>query len=90
MGSYKLTDTRRKTRTQEFIDIYNNLKAQGPLDEEKIFEVAMEQLESNKPEESSRDDSITLVDDFKQAMERDQQKMPKISFKVADAYGLPK
>lgn len=40
-----LFDHSRKTQTQEFIDIYNNLKAEGALDEEKIMEVGKSMLE---------------------------------------------
>lgn len=39
-------DHKAETKTQKFISLYNNLKAQGALDEEKIFEVALEQLKS--------------------------------------------
>ncbi|XP_055911780.1 probable 28S ribosomal protein S23, mitochondrial [Eupeodes corollae] len=40
-----LSDTRRETNTQQFIAIYNNLKSQGALDDEKILETAKELLE---------------------------------------------
>lgn len=43
-----LNDNKSKSRTQKFIKIYNELKEQGPLDDEKIFEVALEQLNSVK------------------------------------------
>lgn len=40
-------DHSAETKTQKFISLYNNLKAQGALDEEKIFEIALEQLKSS-------------------------------------------
>lgn len=43
-----LIDNKSKSGTQKFIKIYDQLKNQGPLDDEKIFEVALEQLNSVK------------------------------------------
>lgn len=40
-----LEDYSRKTNTQEFIEIYNKLKAEGALDEENIIEVGRSMLE---------------------------------------------
>lgn len=40
-----LLDHSRKTQTQEFIEIYNNLKNEGALDEDKIMEVGKSMLE---------------------------------------------
>lgn len=40
-------DHKAETKTQKFISLYNNLKSQGALDEEKIFEIALEQLKSS-------------------------------------------
>ncbi|XP_017483292.1 PREDICTED: probable 28S ribosomal protein S23, mitochondrial [Rhagoletis zephyria] len=39
-----LLDTKRKTQTQNFIEIYQNLKSQNPLDEEKLYETSVEML----------------------------------------------
>lgn len=47
-GTINLSDNKSKTRTQKFIKIYDQLNEQGPLDDEKIFEVASEQLNSVK------------------------------------------
>lgn len=58
IGNYNITDISRKTQTQEFIEIYTNLKAEGALDDEKIFEVALEQFDNK---------TVSLVDDFKRA-----------------------
>ncbi|XP_065076159.1 small ribosomal subunit protein mS23 [Ochlerotatus camptorhynchus] len=40
-----LADTRNKTATQHFVEIYQNLQQQGALDEEKVFETAQELLD---------------------------------------------
>lgn len=40
-------DHSAETKTQKFISLYNNLKSQGALDDEKIFEIALEQLKSS-------------------------------------------
>lgn len=57
--------------------MYNNLKSQGALDEEKIFEVAMEQLnESYKPKAEILEDEIEepinigLAKSFAKAIEK--------------------
>lgn len=45
--SINLSDTSYETKTKKFIKLYNNLISQGALDEEKIFEVAVEQLNAS-------------------------------------------
>lgn len=40
-------DSAHETKTKKFIKLYDNLKSQGALDEEKIFEVALEQLKAS-------------------------------------------
>lgn len=40
-------DHKAETKTQKFISLYNNLKSQGAIDDEKIFEIALEQLKSS-------------------------------------------
>lgn len=40
-----MSDHSWKSQTQEFIEIYNSLKAEGALDEEKIMEVGKSLLE---------------------------------------------
>lgn len=49
-------DHSRKTQTQEFIEIYNSLKAEGALDEEKIMEVGKSMLEDKL--KARREDAI--------------------------------
>ncbi|XP_013097958.1 small ribosomal subunit protein mS23 [Stomoxys calcitrans] len=41
-------DRRRETQTQQFIKIYQGLKSQGALDEEKIFETSMDLLQQQR------------------------------------------
>lgn len=43
-----LSDQNYESQTKQFIKIYAHLKAQGPLDDEKVFEVALEQLKAAK------------------------------------------
>jgi small subunit ribosomal protein S23 len=44
IGTVTLKDTQNKTQTQLFIEIYRKLQTQGALDDEKIFETALEML----------------------------------------------
>ncbi|XP_067620370.1 small ribosomal subunit protein mS23 [Eurosta solidaginis] len=46
-----LADIKRKTQTQHFLEIYHDLKAQNPLDEEKLYETAVEMLATNRSEQ---------------------------------------
>ncbi|XP_054742135.1 probable 28S ribosomal protein S23, mitochondrial [Anastrepha obliqua] len=62
-----LSDYRRKTQTQNFIQIYQNLKTQNPLDEEKLYETAIEILaEQTKGTNSEKSTEVksTLSTDF--------------------------
>lgn len=76
IGNYNLTDTSRKTQTQEFIEMYTNLKAEGALDDERIFEVALEQFEQKKQSPHDREESVSLVDDFKRAAQSPPSPLP--------------
>ncbi|XP_049547826.1 28S ribosomal protein S23, mitochondrial [Anopheles darlingi] len=40
-----LTDFKNRTASQQFIDIYRDLSTQGALDEQKVFETAVDLLE---------------------------------------------
>lgn len=54
-----LGDNKYETKTKKFIKIYNNLKNQGALDDEKIFDVAIEQLNASyKPKLEFLEDEI--------------------------------
>lgn len=43
-----LIDRKRETQTQQFIKIYQGLKSQGALDEEKIFETSVDLLQQQR------------------------------------------
>ncbi|XP_073823236.1 mitochondrial ribosomal protein S23 [Musca autumnalis] len=43
-----LYDRQRKTQSQQFIQIYQGLKSQGALDEEKIFETSLDLLQEKR------------------------------------------
>ncbi|KAM7351837.1 mitochondrial ribosomal protein S23 [Cochliomyia hominivorax] len=77
-----LFDRKRETQTQQLIKIYQGLKGQGALDEEKIFETSMELLQQQRQQmktetqeliesaEGAQDDSkSTLSEAFNQAKE---------------------
>lgn len=42
-----LADRKHQTTTQKFIELYKNYQAQGALDDERIFEVALEKVQDN-------------------------------------------
>lgn len=71
MAAYNFADIRFKTQTQEFIDIYTKLKEQGPLDDEKIFETALDILYKKQAsatverEDEFDEQPISLVSEFK-------------------------
>uniref|UniRef100_A0A1B0DRG0 Small ribosomal subunit protein mS23 n=1 Tax=Phlebotomus papatasi TaxID=29031 RepID=A0A1B0DRG0_PHLPP len=52
LGTINLSDGKNKTHCQMFIDIYNKLKEDGALSEEKILEAAQLKLEQTIQEES--------------------------------------
>lgn len=76
-----LFDRKRETQTQQFIKIYQGLKSQGALDEEKIFETSVEllqqrqQMKADSQEallesaESTVEDNKSLSEAFHQAKE---------------------
>lgn len=78
-----LFDKKRETQTQQFIKIYQGLKSQGALDEEKIFETSVELLQQQRQQmkadsqeallESAEipvdDNKSSLSDAFNQAKE---------------------
>lgn len=87
VGNYNLTDTLHQTRTQEFIEIYKKLKAEGPLDEGKILEVALEQFEAKRQEDHIRDEpmpAVSLLADFKKELEN--KKEQPLGLRIADIY----
>lgn len=72
-----LLDTRR-TQTQNFIQIYQNLKKQNPLDEEKLYETAVELLaeqsrnaRSQQSSETTDEIKTTLYSDFAESLGKD-------------------
>ncbi|XP_016989679.1 probable 28S ribosomal protein S23, mitochondrial [Drosophila rhopaloa] len=75
-----LFDNRRSTQSQQFVQIYQDLKAQGALDEQRIYETALDLLAEQRqqsrlqasPEESlpelDTESKIQLLSDFKEAV----------------------
>lgn len=64
-----LNDRINESRTKKFINIYVNLKAQGGLDDEKVFEVALEQLDNTREEKFN-----TLIDEVEEPISFGQVK----------------
>lgn len=76
-----LLDNRRSSQSQQFVQIYQNLKIQGALDDQKIYETALDLLAEQRqqsrleatPEEAAPElDTETktqLLSDFKEASE---------------------
>ncbi|XP_017132680.1 probable 28S ribosomal protein S23, mitochondrial [Drosophila elegans] len=75
-----LFDHRRSTQSQQFVQIYQDLKAQGALDEQKIYETALDLLAEQRqqsrleatPEQSlpelDAESKSQLLSDFKEAV----------------------
>lgn len=47
LGTINLTDRKHPTTSQKFVDLYKKYQAQGALDDEKIFEVALEKAQED-------------------------------------------
>jgi len=75
-----LFDHRRSTQSQQFVQIYQDLKGQGALDEQRIYETALDLLAEQRqqarlettpeeclPEQDSESKS-QLLSDFKEAV----------------------
>ncbi|XP_017014743.2 small ribosomal subunit protein mS23 [Drosophila takahashii] len=81
-----LFDNRRTTQSQQFVQIYQDLKAQGALDEQKIYETALDLLAEQRQKsrlEASTEESLPeldtesksqLLSDFKEAVGSQQAK----------------
>ncbi|XP_061387795.1 small ribosomal subunit protein mS23 [Musca vetustissima] len=66
-------DRQRKTQSQQFIQIYQGLKSQGALDEEKIFETALDLLQEQRAQmrqdaQQAKDMDLGLEEDSKQTL----------------------
>lgn len=76
-----LSDQKYESKTQRFISLYNNLKSQGALDDEKVFEVALEQLNAtDHPKQEMLEDEVNdepvsfgLVSSFTEAQASNQK-----------------
>lgn len=74
-----LSDNKYESKTKRFIDLYSNFKAQGALDDEKIFEVALEQMNAGSKQimdeiedEIEEPVDFGLASSFTQAMKESQ------------------
>lgn len=57
-----LSDNKYESKTKRFIDLYRNFQAQGALDDEKIFLVALEQL--NAKSQPKSEELMDEIDEF--------------------------
>lgn len=65
VGSVDMSDRNQRTQTQQFIESFNKIKAQGALDDNQIFEAAAEVVSEdydNQPKES-----VGLLSSFSEA-----------------------
>ncbi|XP_017068161.2 probable 28S ribosomal protein S23, mitochondrial [Drosophila eugracilis] len=81
-----LFDHKRSTQSQQFVQIYQDLKAQGALDEQKIYETALDLLAEQRQQsrleatteevmpELETETKSQLLSDFKEAVESKQSK----------------
>ncbi|CAD6997173.1 probable 28S ribosomal protein S23, mitochondrial [Ceratitis capitata] len=78
-----LLDARRKTQSQNFIQIYENLKEQNPLDEEKIFDTAVEMLaeQTRKSPEAKDESTISLSSNFADSLNKEDRNKPNVNIK---------
>lgn len=79
-----INDKKHETKTRKFIELYKKYQAQGALDDEKIFEVALEQLTMNDQHkggelEDEVDDPVSfgLAESFEQAMNEKESSEPE-------------
>ncbi|KAL5276012.1 MRPS23 family protein [Megaselia abdita] len=83
-----LLDHSKKTQTQEFIEIYNNLKSEGALDEEKIMEVGKSMLEdrlkTRREEAIVRSEERRASEEVRSENTVKQSPPPKRQLDVAD------
>ncbi|EDW11915.1 probable 28S ribosomal protein S23, mitochondrial [Drosophila mojavensis] len=78
-----LFDHKRRTQSQEFVQIYDQLKSQGALDEQRIYETALdllaEQRQKSQPEAVEEQLQLedpnrsTLLSDFQEADHQKRQ-----------------
>lgn len=63
LKAVKLNDQKHQSTTQKFIELYKTYQAQGALDDEKIFEVALEKMEENIKTAPSTPKTAGVTDD---------------------------
>ncbi|XP_075150211.1 mitochondrial ribosomal protein S23 [Haematobia irritans] len=93
-----LIDRRRGTQSQQFIKIYQGLKSQGPLDDEKVFETAMELLQQQRAEmrtdahggssmEEGLENKQSISDAFAEAKHLQDSNSKKDTVKESETHG---
>ncbi|GAB0095593.1 Ribosomal protein S23, mitochondrial [Sergentomyia squamirostris] len=72
-GMVNLSDTRSRSHCQQFIEIYDKLKEDGALSEEKVLEAAQQKLnEAIQEERLAKGNSQSLLSSFTEAKNKQQ------------------
>lgn len=76
--------------TQKFIDSYIKLKAEGPLDDEQIFEVALEEIKSKAKDQLKAVEASAEQDEkpFEERIVKKEE--PKKSLNLGDIFNVLK
>lgn len=69
VGSVDLSDRKYRTQTQQFIESFNRIKAQGALDDNQIYEAAVDIVKDklSKDYDNHPKESIGLLSSFSEA-----------------------
>ncbi|XP_059619725.1 small ribosomal subunit protein mS23 [Phlebotomus argentipes] len=84
-GMVTLSDTKNKTHCQTFIEIYNKLKEDGALSEEKILETAQIKLEEVIQEQKLNRGDSGLLSSFTEAKTR-QERQESANVNITDIF----
>ncbi|CAG2058855.1 unnamed protein product [Timema podura] len=61
LGSINLLDQHTPTSTQKFLNIYNKLKADGQVDEDRLFDESLEIFNNENKFSQSREETFQLA-----------------------------
>lgn len=85
-----MSDRIHPSNVQKFIQIYKRLEAQGPLDQEKLFEIAFEMLETQNAADRQRfaenRDNLSDVESFEPGLVSDFSEAQVQKVKIADIF----
>lgn len=69
MGTVNLADDRRPTQSQQFIETFNRIRAQGALDEQSIYEAAADAIKDklSRDYDNQPKETLGLLNSFEEA-----------------------